>query len=1002
LSLNLEVFRSTKMLIRQVLFFTIILFFSGGYCLRSAEVPGFKKGSGISFDFWRETEGFPYSRIRSIVQTQDGYLWMASDSGAVRFNGVDFTTLNIKSGTLRENEVWALQEDASGALWIGTFTGGITRIKGKNVANFTTADGLSDGIFIQMDKDLNGNIWVVTSGGVCRFQGGHFQSVLSQAGITMLAVTALCTRSPLGILAATETAMHRLENGRFVSVPGIMKEGEGPILSMIATKDGAIWMGFETPIIKRWKDGQLTVFNQNHKVAAGNKRLYEDPRGNLWLGSPSGLSQFQEGVFEPVPATAKHPGLGNIYSLCMDREGSLWMGLQTGGLARLRATPLEMLTTEDGLPNESVFAVFQDRDLSLWIGTTAGVVQYAGGKPVKYRRPDGKAWGQVRSFVEDSTGHMWIGAGSQLFRRDGDHLAHHSAWEFNGQIRALCMDHHNRIWVGTEKNGLYQMENGIIHPVLTPDIDSNTGIRSLYVDRQGAVWIGTFGEGVIRFEEGRFSGFTTKDGLAGDRIYAIHQDEEGALWFAAREGLSRLKKGSFFTFNAEHGMLEDFVYGILDDGAGNFWFSSAQGIFKARKEDLRALAEGKTHQVDVTSFDTRDGMKVRACHVGNQPNVWKARDGKMYFCTMKGLAIVDPLQNFSNPLPPPVYVEKALINRETLPLESPLEQPVGQGEVEIRYAALSYLLPHKVQFKFKLDGFDRDWVDAGSRRVAYYMNLPPGPYRFRVLACNNDGVWNISGASLEFYLKPRFYQTRLFYTILIAAGILLGWFMNRLRTHELKARYSAVLAERNRIAQEIHDTLAQNLAGIALQLDSVSLQLTDVPNHLRNVLEQACSLTRYSLAEARRAVSDLRTDELERRELASALPDIGSRMVAGTGIQSQVNVEGTPRQLNAVAEKNLLRIFQEAMANAVKHARANVIQVDLKYKTDGLTLEVRDDGCGFDAEKVAPLSIGHYGLIGMRERVGRIGGSLTLCSKAEEGTLVRVEVPYSREVNQDK
>jgi signal transduction histidine kinase len=282
------------------------------------------------------------------------------------------------------------------------------------------------------------------------------------------------------------------------------------------------------------------------------------------------------------------------------------------------------------------------------------------------------------------------------------------------------------------------------------------------------------------------------------------------------------------------------------------------------------------------------------------------------------------------------------------------------------------------------------------------MNLPPGKYRFQVTACNNDGVWNPAGAVAELYLQPRFYQTRLFYAFLVATGLLLAWFLYRLRTLELKARYSAVLAERNRIAQEIHDTLAQNLAGIALQLESVSLQLTDVPAHLRNVLEQACSLTRYSLAEARRAVSDLRTDELERRELASALPEIAEKIVAGTGIQSRVTVEGAPRRLNAVAEKNLLRIFQEAMTNAVKHARAREIQVELKYQAEGLTLEVRDDGCGFEVEKVAPLSFGHYGLIGMRERVGRIGGSLALESRLEAGTRVCVEVPYSREVNQEK
>ena len=315
-----------------------------------------------------------------------------------------------------------------------------------------------------------------------------------------------------------------------------------------------------------------------------------------------------------------------------------------------------------------------------------------------------------------------------------------------------------------------------------------------------------------------------------------------------------------------------------------------------------------------------------------------------------------------------------MINKQQQQLTNELQMAVGQGEVEIHYAALSYTAPEKVRFKYMLEGFDKEWVDAGSRRFAYYANLPPGQYKFRVVAGNIDGPWNEAGTSVGFYLQPRFYQTSIFVIVVAATVLLLAGLLYRLRMIELKARYSAVLGERNRIAREIHDTLAQNLAGIALQLDSVNMETPDIPSSLRSRLDQTCNLVRYSLSEARRAVSDLRSDNLERHELEAELPQIAARMASSATAEANVQVVGTPRRLNPTIEKNLLRIFQEALANAVKHAGAHKIDIELRYGPDCLMLSVRDDGSGFDTEKIIPLGVGHYGLTGMRERAERIGG----------------------------
>lgn len=388
-------------------------------------------------------------------------------------------------------------------------------------------------------------------------------------------------------------------------------------------------------------------------------------------------------------------------------------------------------------------------------------------------------------------------------------------------------------------------------------------------------------------------------------------------------------------------------------------------------------------------------MKVRTGNPGNQPTAWRATDGTLLFCTLQGVVLADPRHTTPNELVPPIYIEQVLINKQLQVNEREPALPVGAGEIEIHLAALSYIAPERMRYQYKLAGYNQDWVEAGTRRFAYYANLAPGRYRFQVRAGNLDGPWNEAGATFAFYLQPRFYQTQFFFVLMALALLLTIGLLYRLRLHGLKTRYSAVLAERNRIAGEIHDTLAQNLAGIALQLDSVTMQLADIPSGLRERLDQACNLTRYSLSEARRAVADLRSDDLEQRELAEALPAIAGQLTARSPLQTHIEVTGTPRKLNPMTEKNLLRIYQEAVANAVKHAQAHHLEITLGYGTENLSLRVRDDGCGFDTSQIIPLGVGHYGLTGMRERAERIGGHLKLTSKAGEGTELLVEAPYS-------
>ncbi len=971
----------------------LVLATGGAAASSSLTLRGGEPRYGI--DFWREAEGLPQSRIRAITQTRDGYLWLGTDNGIVRFNGASFTAFNVKTGSLRDNEVWAIQEDDEGGLWIGTYGGGLTLFKDGHFTTFTTAEGLPDDVIMGLDKDPAGNIWIATPGGAGRYSKGVFTQFTTKDGLSNNYVTAISAHSPGGVFIATGASLYRFTDGRLSLMNGIVEESDGVIEHMIMGGDGALWLSLSNATIKKWDDGALTTYTRQQNLTPHISLIYEDRQGVLWTAMENGLNRLKDGKFEPVPLESDVPGLGAVYSMYADREGNIWLGLQSNGLGRLRIRQLVTLTAADGLHNDSTRSVYQDSQGTIWVGTASGFASYKDGRFSNYEEVDGARLGAVRSFAEDASGNIWIAAGEKLLILKHGQLTNFPNWKNGSEIEALYKDALGRMWVGTDGDGLFQFEDGKFRNYRTQDGLASNHVRAIFYDTRGALWVSVFGRGVSKFSDGKFSTYTTSEGLAGNRVLTIYEDDEGTLWFSTRDGLSRLRDGKFFNYTSDSGLLVGFVYTILDDGIGNFWFSCAQGLFRVSKAELKDVAEGRLKNINSVDYGVRDGMKTRAFNLGNQPAAWKTADGSLLFSSLKGVVIVEPGRISSNNFIPPVYIEQVLINKQEQSLYGESRNELGAGEVEIHFAALSYLAPEKLRYKYKLEGFDKDWVDAGVRRFAYYANLPPRQYRFRVTAGNVDGAWNETGAASDFYLKPRFYQTRWFLALVGLGVLLIAGLLYRLRMMGLKARYSAVLAERNRIAREIHDTLAQNLAGIALQLDSVTMRLADVPAELRELLDQACNLTRYSLAEARRSVADLRSDELEREELASALPIIANKMTANASLQARVTVVGAPRRLNPMTEKNLLRIFQEALANSVKHAQAQTVNVDLKYEIDGLTLCVRDDGRGFDTGKIIPLGVGHYGLTGMRERAERIGGHLTLTSKPGEGTELIVEVPFS-------
>lgn len=739
-------------------------------------------------DFWGEPEGLMQSRIRAIVQTRDGYLWLGTASGLVRFDGASFTTYNVRNKKLRDNEVQTLLVDREDVLWIGTFGGGLTRYQNGNFTTFTTADGLPDDTIRRLDDDPEGNLWIATPRGLCRYGKGTFTTFTTKDGLANDFITAICTCSDQGIFAGAGNRLHRLSGGRFSALPGIVTESDGRLDHITAFRDGAVWMSFENAVVKRWKDGKLTTYTRANNLGTRTSVLYEDPRGTIWAGSRDGLRRLgQDGNFERFTQPGLKSDLGMVLSLCTDREGSLWVGTESDGLARLRNTPLTTLTAADGLPDSSTRTLFKDSRGVIWIGTASGFARYEGNRLTSITQVNGSHIPTVTSIGEDKDGTLWIGAGGQLLKMQNGRLLKDPSWARVFDIKVIYRDRRDRMWVGTDGDGLFEFENGRQTVYRMANGLTSNQIRSLCCDRRGALWIGTSG-GLNRLADGAITTFTTRNGLSNNHVFSIREDEEDSLWIGTREGLCHFQNGQFKTIRSSQGLFSDYIISIQDDGRGNYWMTCDQGLFRVAQEDLKKVLQGKTRQINSKSFGVRDGMNTSVFGAGTQPTTCRTDDGRLLFCSLKGVVVMDHNTSSVNTLVPPVYLERVIVNKKDLALGGKAVLPPGSREVEFRYTALSFMAPRKVHFKYQLEGWDPEWVDAWSRRVVTYANLPAGDYRFRVIASNNDGVWNEVGASFAFCITPHFYQTSWFNLVCGLLTLLSAIFVHQIRIRRVVAR----------------------------------------------------------------------------------------------------------------------------------------------------------------------------------------------------------------------
>jgi ligand-binding sensor domain-containing protein/two-component sensor histidine kinase len=919
----------------------------------------------------------------------------------VRFDGLHFVGLDESApAELRRGWITALCVTADGSLWIGCDGYGLARMKAGTFTHFGEGEGLPNLRINTLVPSQDGSVWIGTEGGITRYKDGKFTTFTDKSGLGNNSVRAICRDHEGKIRVATGRGLSSINDEGNVST---MNFGMGIVSNSLKgvceDSKGNIWVSSNEGVTRDGQNGR-DFYRQNEGLPDKKSTvLYHDRSDRVWVGTYSGLACLVNG--EVVAKPMNEAGFGDlVYTIYEDREENLWVGARDG-LYRLTPARFTTYTAQEGLSCNNAMSVMEDRHGAIWIATWGGGLdEMKDGKIRVYGSTNGLTHDFVLSLHEGRDGGIWVGmdfdGGLNLLKGERTNSFAKPNGAIGQVVHALYEDREGSLWIGT-KFGLNILKAGKLATYTTAKGLAGNIVMVIHKDNEGRFWLGTDG-GLSQWNRGKFINFTTHEGLPNNWINAIHEDSDHVLWIGTKGGLSRLKNGKFASYTSKQGLFSDEIYEVLEDDFGNFWMSCRSGIFRVNKKDFDAVDNGATKTVSSTIFGKADGLVSVQCNGVAKPAGWKSKDGRLWFPTIRGVVAVDSRIKM-NDQPPPIMIEEVIADRkaqnfakETSGRNStefdPIKIPPGRGDLEIHYAALSLQAPEKNRFQYMLANVDPNWIDAGTRREAFYNNLGPGSYRFHVRACNNDGVWNEAGIVLPIVLAPHFWQTWWFKLMIpVAVGLVLfAWYRFRM------AQLREIERLRVQIAADLHDDVGARLTKVAMVTEFMERETAPTDKSKPHV-ENIAKTTREVIQAMDEIVWTINPKNDTLDNLANYIFQYAQEYFQNTGVRCRMDL---PPQLpyyplSTEERHNLFMAVKEALNNVLKHARASEVRISLAVEDSVLRIVVTDNGCGF----ILNGSHNGDGLNNMKERLARIGGRLDLQSEEKSGTRVEMEVSVS-------
>ncbi len=963
----------------------------------------------MRFDAYSTDNGLPQNGVRNITQTPDGYLWFTTFDGLVRYDGVNFRVFDkYNTKSIPSNRFSNLFRRDDGTLVAGTEDGGIVEYRNGTFRPYTVSEGLPSNIVIAFRLDPRGEMYAVTAAGDVYLRDGS----IVPAGKLSIPDNSFNFFSQSGDFWTYENGEVRqtAPDGHQTVYPIAIRDFNGKLNGVRPFEDstGNVWIG-DLSGVYILNGGSIKRLSEADGVPSGSllRPFVEDADGGIWFSTGWGESA-KLGVVKYVNGTfssyGKEFGLSDltISQIFKDREGTIWVATDRG-LNHLRKQIVSSLSTAAGLIHNEVYPLLKAANGDVYVGTTRGLSAFSGGKftEIKIKNALGNPV-SVSSLYEDANKRLWIGAVGDLHIYENGKLrslaemSQITVWDIEG-------DREGNIWAATEK-GIFKFRGDKLVAKYTKALNGlpSDDVKVIHIGRDGMIWFGTYG-GLVRFDGSSMTAITAKDGLATDRVRSIYEDADGVMWIGTYDGgLSRYADGRFFNYTVDNGLFNNGVFKILEDGKSNFWISCNRGIYRVSRNQLNDLAAGRIARVDSVAYGKNDGMLNTEANGGRQPAGIRTDDGKFWFPTQDGVAVVDPALVEHILSPPQVLIENVIIDRQVSVRSDDITLRADRDDLEIRFTGITFIKPEQVKFRYRIAGLNEAWVESDTRREVYFPFLPAGDYIFQVAAANADGVWSTNDASLRLRVLAPFWRTTWFVVLLAVASVLFVFVIFKARERQMKRRaamqqdFSRRLIasqenERKRIASEMHDSIGQYLLAIKnwamFGLNSVGPDDTS-----RKFLTEVSDTSAIAINEVREIAHNLRPYQLERLGLTNTLRQMLAGVEASSPIGFSVEIADVDGLLSEDDEIIFYRIVQECVNNVIKHSEAANANLNIRTRDGRIDLICGDDGRGFDVEAAKRSPASGLGLNGIIERVRILNGEISIDSSADNGTLVAITV----------